>query len=159
MTSLSALSCRRNSRCQALTVSRNESVTSVISTSLKPAAAIKTSRGRVDAIARGPRRAAVRCADLDNPGVTMIVRYAVRPAGRSALLHALSTESLGRSQQSTSVCTMVSTHSFPKGRWRAEATMAPNEGTASSSARRSACCNPSMGRSVRTTSQPVRLAR
>ena len=91
-----------NALNQASTTSMKSWVTSPTSIASNPAASIRSPIGRVLVTARGPILAARRCSDLDRSSDTTIVVKAVRPPGFKSRLQALSTESLGRSQQMTS---------------------------------------------------------
>src|SRR5579859_393784 len=89
-----------------------------------------------------------------------MVKKAIRPPGRSPRRHALSTESLGRSQHSTSVCTIASKVAGAKGSARAlPATAAARAARFSRWPRAAAASSPSTGTSARTAWQPVALAR
>ena len=69
----------------------------------------------------GPRSGSVRASAVAGfeIGAVWMVWNAMRPPGRMSVRGALSTESFGRSQQSTSVCTMASNERGLKGRARA----------------------------------------
>jgi hypothetical protein len=82
------------------------------------------------------------------------------PPGRRSRRQALSTESLARSQHSTSVWMMTSKLPARNGSPLAAAATTPvRAASASLAARLAATRSPSRGRSVRTTAQPVRAAR
>ena len=89
-----------------------------------------------------------------------MVKKAVRPPASRRSRDALSTESLARSQHSTSVCTTASKLPGWKGSARAlDATAATRSASCSVSARATARRSPSSGTSLRTVAQPDRAAR
>ena len=112
------------------------------------------------ATALGPAAPARRRAAGDRPGASKIVEKPRRPPGRNSRLHALSTESLARSQHSTSVWTIASKLWAWKGSaLAAAATTLVRAARLSARARAAATRSPSSGRSARTTRQPLRAAR